>query len=186
MTAQQIQAKKVCYRGIQYRSTLEAKTAQSLDNLGIPYQYEPDGYQLTNGVWYKPDFYLPGAKQFIECKGVMSTEDSAKICGLVQDTGIPVVVISYDNIMLVIRWEDGDIVTYSGDSMMLGWCRECKQAYFYSEEGSYECTGCTYYVGDSTMTTALQISSGTELFNIGQEKAADKPLYKEIAERFNN
>ena len=78
MTAKQIQAKKVCYRGIQYRSTLEAKTAQSLDNLGIPYQYEPDGYQLTNGVWYKPDFYLPGAKQFIECKGVMSTEDSAK------------------------------------------------------------------------------------------------------------
>lgn len=193
MTAKQIQAKKVCYRGIQYRSTLEAKTAQSLDNLGIPYQYEPDGYQLTNGVWYKPDFYLPGAKQFIECKGVMSTEDSAKICGLVQDTGFPLVVISYENIMLIERWEayidnqwDYEIVTYSSGDIKLGWCYKCRQAYFYAESGSYGCTGCGYHDGDRTMFDFVEISSGTELFNIGQEKAADKPLYKEIAERFNS
>lgn len=25
--------------------------------------------RLGNGVWYKPDFFLPGGKLFIECKG---------------------------------------------------------------------------------------------------------------------
>lgn len=165
---------------------LESKTAQALDNLGIAYQYEPDGYKLSNGMWYRPDFWLPYAREFIECKGVMSTEDSAKVCGLVQDTGVPVVVISYENIMLVVRWYDGEIVTYSGEDIMLGWCMACGMGYFYAEPGSYQCTNCGYYDGDHTMNGATQITSGTQLFNFGQESAADKPLYKEIANKFNN
>ena len=186
-------AKEDWYNGIKFRSVLESKTAQALDNLGIAYQYEPDGYKLSNGMWYRPDFWLPYAKQFIECKGVMSKEDSAKVCGLVQDTGVPLVVISYENIMLIERLEacidnqwDYEIVTFSGEDIVLGRCRKCKESYFYAEPGSYRCTGCGYYDGDHTLEQDVQISSGTELFNYGQESAADKPLYKEIADKFNN
>lgn len=179
-------AKEDWYNGIKFRSVLESKTAQALDNLGIAYQYEPDGYKLSNGMWYRPDFWLPYAKQFIECKGVMSTEDSAKVCGLVQDTGVPLVVISYENIMIVTRWNDSDIATYSGDDVMLGWCKRCGMGYFYAEPGSYRCTACGYHDGDRTVNGPIQIVSGTSLFNIGQESAADKPLYKEIADKFNN
>lgn len=185
---QTLTAKEDWYNGIKFRSVLESKTAQALDNLGIVYQYEPDGYKLSNGMWYRPDFWLPYAKQFIECKGVMSKEDSAKVCGLVQDTGVPVVVISYENIMLISCYgcKLGDIATFSGDDIMLGWCRKCGKAYFYAEPSSYRCVACGYHDGDRTMADSVQISSGTELFNYGQESAADKPLYKEIADKFNN
>lgn len=184
-SADEIKAQEDWYNGIKFRSKLESKTAQALDNLGIAYQYEPDGYKLSNGMWYRPDFWLPDAKQFIECKGIMSKEDSAKVCGLVQDLGYEAVVISYENIMLVVRWYDGHIVTYSGDDLKIGWCWKCGKAYFYPESGSYGCTGCGYHDGDRTMTDFVQISSGTELFNYGQRKAADMPLYKEIADNFN-
>lgn len=183
---QVLTAKEDWYNGIKFRSVLESKTAQALDNLGITYKYEPDGYKLSNGMWYRPDFWLPYAKEFIECKGVMSTEDSAKICGLVQDTGVPVVVISYENIMLVERFNDDEIATFSGSDIMLGWCSRCGMAHFYAEPGSYQCTGCGYYNGDHTITNSMQVASGTSLFNCGQETAADKPFYKEIADKFNN
>src|SRR4051812_23407737 len=44
-----------CYRGVQYRSRLEAKWAAFFDLLGWPYQYEP--FDLDGWV---PDFVLLG------------------------------------------------------------------------------------------------------------------------------
>ena len=183
-----LQAQKDWYNGIEFRSKLESKTAQALDNISIRYEYEPEGYKLTNGMWYRPDFWLPDVKQFIECKGIMSSTDSAKIVGLVEDTNHPVFVISYDNAMFVTKWwndPDESVVTYT-DLLALGQCRKCGEKFFYAAEDTYACPACGSYEGNRTLTILDYIESGSQLFNYGQQIAADKPIYREIANSFNN
>lgn len=189
LTSAEPKAQRDWYNGIEFRSKLESKTAQAFDNFGIAYVYEPSGYKLSNGMWYRPDFWLPDAKQFVECKGVMSSTDSAKIVGLVEDEGFPVVAFSYDNAMIVMRfWNDqnGDIVTYSGSEVGLAWCTQCGKARFFSWADTYACPCCGAHDGDHYMRPAFEVRSATELFKYGQELAADKPIYKEIANNFNN
>lgn len=45
------------YRGRRFRSRLEARWAIVLDELGVPWEHEPEGYALSSG-WYLPDFRL--------------------------------------------------------------------------------------------------------------------------------
>lgn len=47
-----------CYQGQNFRSRLEARWAVFFDYLSIKWVYEPEGYDLGDGVWYLPDFYL--------------------------------------------------------------------------------------------------------------------------------
>jgi hypothetical protein len=47
------------YRGYKFRSRLEARWAVFFDALKIKWEYEPEGYHLSNGEMYLPDFYLP-------------------------------------------------------------------------------------------------------------------------------
>lgn len=56
---QSIKPIETVYNGYQFRSRLEARWAVFFDNLGIKYEYEPEGYVLRNGKWYLPDFFLP-------------------------------------------------------------------------------------------------------------------------------
>lgn len=67
------------YNGYRFRSRLEARWAIFFDTLGIKYEYEPEGYQLSDGTLYLPDFYLPESKQFFEVKGVMTEKDIHKV-----------------------------------------------------------------------------------------------------------
>lgn len=181
-----VQAQKDWYNGIEFRSKLESKTAQALDNIGIRYEYEPEGYKLSNGMWYRPDFWLPDAKQFIECKGIMSSTDSAKIMGLVEDTDHPVLVISYDKAMMVQRFWDApenEIVTYS-EYLALAQCSECGAMWFSSWVDNHKCRHCS--ASHKSTQAIANIDSGQQLFWYGQEVAADKPIYQEIANSFNN
>ena len=185
------QAQRDWYNGIEFRSKLESKTAQALDNIGIPYVYEPDGYKLSNGLWYRPDFWLPDAKQFVECKGVMDSTDSAKIVGLVDDMGRPVLVLSYDNAMLVMRsWNqpDADIVTHMADEsfIAIAGCLECGAIWFLAYRDTWECPHCGAHDGDRHWKHVEDVTSGTQLFGYSQKVAANKPIYKSIANRFNN
>jgi hypothetical protein len=45
------------YKGYRFRSRLEARWAVFFDALGIPWEYEREGFDL-DGVPYLPDFYL--------------------------------------------------------------------------------------------------------------------------------
>lgn len=54
-----LKAIETIYRGNKYRSRLEARWAVFFDNLGIKYEYEQEGYILSNGSKYLPDFFLP-------------------------------------------------------------------------------------------------------------------------------
>jgi hypothetical protein len=63
------------FHGIIYKSRLEARWAVFFESLGIPYQYEPEGFEwgITK---YLPDFYLPQQDYFIEVKGSYPDEEA--------------------------------------------------------------------------------------------------------------
>ena len=48
------------YCGHLFRSRLEARWAVFFDALGMPWEYEPQGFRLSNGAMYLPDFRLSG------------------------------------------------------------------------------------------------------------------------------
>lgn len=46
------------YNGFKFRSRLEARWAVFFDYMGWEYEYEPEGFQLSSGLKYLPDFLL--------------------------------------------------------------------------------------------------------------------------------
>jgi hypothetical protein len=75
------------YKGILFRSRLEARWALFFDKIRVPYQYEAEGYDL-NGDWYLPDFWIPQQDYFIEIKGAEPTlEEQCKAALLAQLSG---------------------------------------------------------------------------------------------------
>jgi hypothetical protein len=80
MTIKAIETK---YKGYRFRSRLEARWAVAFDELGVKWEYEPQGYDLGEIGWYLPDFWLPTQKCWIEIKSVEpSFEEDAKAEGL--------------------------------------------------------------------------------------------------------
>lgn len=47
------------YNNRLYRSRLEARWAVFFDAIGIKYEYEYEGFELSNGQRYLPDFWFP-------------------------------------------------------------------------------------------------------------------------------
>jgi hypothetical protein len=58
------------YKGYHFRSRLEARWAVFFDHLGLRWQFEPEGFDLTeHGLgYYLPDFFLPDQNYWIEVK----------------------------------------------------------------------------------------------------------------------
>lgn len=65
----EIKAIPTTYKGIEYRSKLEAKVAMFLTLGQISFEYEPERLGNENGEEYNPDFYLPDTDDWIEVKG---------------------------------------------------------------------------------------------------------------------
>lgn len=57
------------YDGYRFRSRLEARWAVFFKNAGIPYEYEKQGYDLGDDIYYLPDFWLPMVGYWVEIKG---------------------------------------------------------------------------------------------------------------------
>ena len=88
-----IKAIETEYKGYRFRSRLEARWAVFFDTLGIAWEYEKEGYDLGNGRWYLPDFWLPQVNMWAEIKPTEFTlEESARAFGLAQGTGHPVLM----------------------------------------------------------------------------------------------
>ncbi|HMF18863.1 MAG TPA: hypothetical protein VKE98_16775, partial [Gemmataceae bacterium] len=75
-----IKAIETSYNGYLFRSRLEARWAVFLDALGVPYEYEPQGFDM-DGLHYLPDFKLPVQKLWLEIKppGGFHGEDVRKV-----------------------------------------------------------------------------------------------------------
>ena len=63
-----IKAIETVYNGYRFRSRLEARWAVFFDAAGIPYEYEQEGFELSDGTRYLPDFYLPSYDWYVEVK----------------------------------------------------------------------------------------------------------------------
>lgn len=66
------------YKGYNFRSRLEARWAVFFDALGIKWEYEPEGYELSDGTRYLPDFRLnlpSGLTTWIEVKPIFIKSD---------------------------------------------------------------------------------------------------------------
>jgi hypothetical protein len=53
-----IKAIETSYSGYKFRSRLEARYAFLFDLAGVDWSYEPEGFDLGNGDFYLPDFFL--------------------------------------------------------------------------------------------------------------------------------
>ena len=150
------------YNGYRFRSRLEARWAVFFDTAGIPYEYEPEGFVLSDGTMYLPDFYLKDQDTFFECKGVMSSVDKHKIEMLAKDTGKEI-VIGYSDLAFSVAWWMADPTEEeirNGSDAKAGilennkdcWlckCRKCGKLYFIETWGSWACRCCGHYDGDS-------------------------------------
>ena len=69
-TERGIRAIETLYRGCRFRSRFEARWAVFFQTLGIPWQYEPEGFVLSTGAWYLSEFLvrLKGRSLWIEVK----------------------------------------------------------------------------------------------------------------------
>ena len=88
-----IKAIETVYNGYRFRSRLEARWAVFFDTLGIEYQYEPEGFDLGNGIWYLPDFWLPDFELWVEIKGTEPSHDEQSKAALLAQQGGKTVLI---------------------------------------------------------------------------------------------
>lgn len=82
-----IKAIETRYNGYKFRSRLEARWAVFFDALDLKYKYEPEGYELRDGSYYLPDFWIPlenheyeGAGYFVEIKPTKMSKEEEKKC----------------------------------------------------------------------------------------------------------
>ena len=71
---QTVRAIETQYAGCRFRSRLEARWAVFFDQLGVPWEYEPQGFEL-DGRRYLPDFFLPSIDTWYEVKGKRPTHE---------------------------------------------------------------------------------------------------------------
>jgi hypothetical protein len=67
MKKKTIKAIETIYNGYKFRSRLEARWAVFFDEMGIKYEYEPEGFILKSGN-YLPDFYISDMNLYVEIK----------------------------------------------------------------------------------------------------------------------
>ena len=69
-----MQAKMTDYKGVYFRSRLEARWCEFFEFLGVRFEYEP-ARQSTSIGGYIPDFYFRSLKTWVEIKGIKPTPD---------------------------------------------------------------------------------------------------------------
>lgn len=77
-----IKAIETTYKGVTFRSRLEARWAVFFDALEIEWEYEKEGFALDDGTNYLPDFWLPQVRKWAEVKGQDFTPEEVRKCEL--------------------------------------------------------------------------------------------------------
>ena len=169
------------YKGYRFRSRLEARWSILFDAMGIKYIYEPQGFALSDGTCYLPDFYLPEMNQFFEVKGVLDSADKKKIVQFINESKKPL-TIGYDDFTFSTCSnfvDDGYSLEQESDSILMK-CNKCGKYYFTGVGGSWECSCCGYYDGDNT---SQWISTGNLDMDIVLSEKYEKTKFRKAIER---
>lgn len=85
---------QTAYKNHLFRSRIEARWAVYFDVIGINWVYEKEGYDLGDGLYYLPDFWLPQVEMWAEVKpGKFSLLELEKAKRLVKGTGFSLIML---------------------------------------------------------------------------------------------
>lgn len=144
------------YKGVEMRSKLESKVAMFLDALGILWIYEPKTFRLSNHFSYKPDFYLPKLKIWIEVKGLIEDHNRKISKIFVRDNKQALVLISSNSMLWYGLWkEDDNNEVFEDLDVLIGKCSKCKSYFLASNLGDWKCLSCDYYEGDNSIIGSI-------------------------------
>lgn len=107
------------YGGYKFRSRLEARYAVFFDALRIRWRYEPEGFVLSTGECYLPDFYLPDFDNdgmWVEVKPEPLNEEERRKCYLL-------CLESQKNVWLAVDTPDlrcYEVFYFNGDNVIEG------------------------------------------------------------------
>lgn len=132
------------YKGIVFRSKLEARYAVGLDRLGVEWVYEGKAFASSDGTIYTPDFYLPALDLYFEVKGEMRTADYHRI-EVFHSLGHNI-AIGHATGTMTLYYDCGGF-DYKG-SCAVAKCRACGGVYFMTYDGGWDCKRCGAYDGD--------------------------------------
>lgn len=130
------------------------------DDLGIAYQYEPEGFTLPDGTRYLPDFWLPDVRFrfwkpedgiagiWFEVKGSAQDADIDKLDKFAKSIKQPVILAdgtfdgSGPTLTHYLYGEDPDECWWDSDLLFMK-CPHCRKYRIQFCEGSYErCDAC--------------------------------------------
>lgn len=119
-----IKAIETEYNGYRFRSRLEARWAVFLDILGVKYEYEPEGFDLGNGLYYLPDFRVKcyGTRGSVNERVKMDECDLCRCCksGSKDTYAYQGGCSNHD-----LSWEHGYVTCAKTDADNNGQCYEC-------------------------------------------------------------
>lgn len=140
------------YRGIRFRSKLEAKYARAFDILRISWTYEEVNFMFDDGTCYAPDFYMPEIDTYFEVKGVMTEEDERKI-KMLSEQGNTVVVGHPDGAMTLYEGKaEYDIGGPGGSESLAVKCDKCGAWFFTDDYEWWKCKFCGAYEGNGHLS----------------------------------
>lgn len=129
------------WRGVTYRSRLEARWAVFFDLIEAGAEYEPEGFDL-GFAWYLPDFNLRNFGLFAEIKPLVPTHDEA-------EKARALAAVTARNVLMLIGppsarrgilfWPNGGIANQAGFAR----CRRCPALAiaYQSDPDGLECYG---------------------------------------------
>lgn len=134
------------YNGYRFRSRLEARWAVFFDTLGIQYEYEPEGFKLSDGTICLPDFYLPAFDYYVEIKGFSKhlRSDLDKVENFVHEIKKSVAILSeipYSEEAAGMYWFP--VIHYC--SAYHNYADKCYFLFMYNDGGAYIEDG--FYIG---------------------------------------
>ena len=88
-----IKAIETHYNGYRFRSRLEARWAVFFDALGVDYEYEKEGFVLSDNTPYLPDLWLPHMKMWVEIKPTLDNDEQQRCARFFDSHGMPVLLL---------------------------------------------------------------------------------------------
>jgi len=125
------------YAGCRFRSRLEARWAVFMDELGVPYAYEPEAYNL-DGMAYLPDFWLPRQECWVEVKPILCSlsDREFELCRRLAKATDRLVFMVTHELWPITKTKAGEVTEgfvwvapdgSSGDMASWGWCERCDE-----------------------------------------------------------
>ena len=138
--SEKIKSIPVTYKGVKFRSKLEAQWAKMLDHIHVKWLYEPAHYRLADGTAYIPDFWLPDLKAWFEVKGIMEDLDMHKV-ELLAAAGNPVCIGYAGGTVNGFLPDDDGTPGWSAEVFFCK-CTVCGHVYVSDFNGMFLCPAC--------------------------------------------